>query len=176
MFHTRIDFSEIKPEALTKDNYSPTFDCSYEDTMGLNEFYHKEALNYQKERCGKTFIFFYDDKTIGFITMSMNAIERNQIKEKNGKLPFRLREYPAVLIGRIAVDNKWRSMHIGEHICKWAIGYSIYLSDLIGCRYIILQTDEIHKGFYEKLKFKLYLVELNEDKLLDYWYYHKLDI
>jgi predicted N-acetyltransferase YhbS len=172
-----IDFSKIEPKILTEEIYDSTFNCNKEDTMGLNDFYHREALDYQKERLGRTFVFIYEGNTVGFVTLSMNRIERLLIREREDRIPLAQSQYPATLIGRLAVCNHLRNMGIGTHICKWAIGHSIELSHkYIACRYVILQTDEKYKDWYEKkLGFKLYQVALNRKGEIDYWLYRKLE-
>lgn len=113
---------------------------------------------------------------LGYCTISMNKIDRDYIVEKSDRVPIRLIEYPTALIGRLAVDNRQRKKGIGSFICKWAIGYCVSLSEKIGCRYIVLQTDEAHRGWYEeKLGFKVFNVKLNRHGNIDYWLYHKLD-
>ena len=146
--------------------------------MGLSDFYHREALDYQKERLGTTYVFLYENVTLGFVTLSMNKIDRDLILEKKDRLPLRQRQYPAALIGRLAIDNKWRDMGVGTYICKWTIGRCIWLSQYIGCCYVLLQTDSFHKAWYqrEELKFKLFDVTLNKKSEIDYWLYHKFDI
>jgi len=61
------------------------FDCSLGDELGLNEFIHKEALQFQNENMGITYLFFFYDVIVGFATLSMSQIE---IKETKIRLPF----------------------------------------------------------------------------------------
>lgn len=170
-----IKFSELIILPYSRENYDETFDCTDGDTMGLNEFYHDEALDYQDERLGITYVFNYDSKTVGYATIAMSKIVRDEIKRRF-RLPIPQQDYPALLIGRLAVDNKWRKKYIGTNICKWCIGRAVSLSEEIGCRYVVLQTDEEHKFFYEKCGFSLFKEEPNRKGTIDYWYLYKIDI
>lgn len=177
MSDKEIDFSRIKPELLTKENYSPSFNCTNGDTMGLNVFYHSEALDYQRVRLGITYVFLYEGKALGFVTVSMSKISRELLEEED-QLGFRQRDYPAMLIGRLAVDNNWRKRGIGTMICKWCIGFAIEMSNRIGCRYVVLQTDDDHAGWYqgEKRGFKIMDISEKRNGTKDYWLFKKIEI
>jgi hypothetical protein len=50
------------------------FDCSDNDDLGLDEFVHKEAWEYQNEGMGVTHLFYNDEKIAGYITVAMGSI------------------------------------------------------------------------------------------------------
>ena len=90
-----IQPNQLKFEVLNKNHDLRAFDCSYEDEMGLNEFIHDEALQFQNEKMGITYLFFYNNIIVGFATLAMSQLE---IKETKIKLPFKttIRDYPAL--------------------------------------------------------------------------------
>ncbi len=45
-----INVADIEYELLTEYNYDNAFDCSIDDELRLNEFYHTEAIDFQNER------------------------------------------------------------------------------------------------------------------------------
>ena len=48
------------------------FDCSHEEEdLGLNEFIHNEALEYQQDCMGSTYVFFHQGIPLGFVTIAM---------------------------------------------------------------------------------------------------------
>lgn len=59
---TANDFSVKKLDDKTELS---EFDCSDNDDLGLDEFIHKEALEYQNEGMGVTHLFYQGDKIAG---------------------------------------------------------------------------------------------------------------
>jgi len=64
----RISPSDLAVRVLEQTDDLSTFDCSRNDIMGLNEFIHSEAKQFQKEGLGVTHLFFYNDEIVGFAT------------------------------------------------------------------------------------------------------------
>ncbi len=127
--------------------------------MGLSEFIHNEALGFQREKMGITYLFYYKGIIVGFATLAMSQIE---VKETKIKLPFKttIKDYPALMIGRLATDNNYRGRHVGENICLWCLSKVKQLSSEIGCKLIIILTNDkkytyyIHCGFDMVPKFE----------------------
>lgn len=174
---TRINIADIKNELLTKENYDPFFDCSFNDDMGLNEFYHTEALEFQRERLGITYQFSYYKKTIGFVTLAMYSIQREKIPDDD-QLPIRIRHYPPLLLGRLASDNRFRGQGVGTFLLKWSIGAAVTFSRNIGCRYLILQTNEERTNWYQDSKRGMKPLEVikRRNRPDDWWFFKRLDI
>jgi predicted N-acetyltransferase YhbS len=64
--------------------------------------------------------------------------------------------YPALLLGRVAVDNDFRKRDIGRCMCMWAVGLARKLSRQLGCRFVVLSTkDESRITFYKKCGFQI---------------------
>jgi GNAT superfamily N-acetyltransferase len=171
------NFDSIKQELLSEENYDRSFDCSDEDEMGLNEFYHEEALEFHNERLGRTFIFQYQEKTIGFVTLAMTNIQREKLSDEQ-QFDIRLKHYPALLIGRLASHNDCRKQGIGTYLLKWSIGAAIKISEIVGCRYIVLQTRESKAYWYCGKGRDMNLLEIIEKKngLDDWWFYKKINL
>jgi len=110
-----------------------------DDTLGLNEFIHKEAMQYQKESRGITYLFYINDVAIGYVTVAMHAIE---VKETRLGIVTRKKHYPALLLGRLGVHNDYRGRNVGYSICLWTIGLAKELSKKIGCRFVVLLTEQ----------------------------------
>jgi hypothetical protein len=146
--------SDLKYEKLSSDHDLSNFDCSFEDELGLNEFIHEEALQFQNENMGVTYLFFYDDVIVGFATLSMSQIE---IKETKIKLPFKttVNDYPALMIGRLATDNNYRDRHVGKNISLWCVSIVKQLSSEIGCKLLIILTNEKKYAFYTHCGFDM---------------------
>jgi len=58
--------------------------------------------------------------------------------------------YPALLLGRLAVDKRLRGKGIGASLCRFAVGLAVEVSNTIGCRYVALHTLPDRVSFYTK--------------------------
>lgn len=147
-----IDLQQLTVKTLDNDTNLLCFDCSLDDTLGLNEFIHKEAVQYQKESRGITYLFYINDVAIGYVTVAMHAIE---VKETRLGIVTREKHYPALLLGRLGVHNDYRGRNVGYAICLWTIGLAKELSKKIGCRFVVLLTEQSKIGFYKKCGFEM---------------------
>lgn len=149
-----IKAEELRFEVLNANHDLTRFDCSKDDEMGLNEFIHKEALQFQKENLGITYLFFHNNVIVGFATLSMSQIE---IKQTKIMIPFEtnIRDYPALMIGRLATDNNYRGRHVGLNINLWCVSKAKQLSSEVGCRLIIILTNYKKFSFYQNCGFEI---------------------
>jgi hypothetical protein len=145
------DFSVKKLDAQTDLS---GFDCSENDNLGLDEFIHKEALGYQKESMGTTYLFYNSEKIVGYITVAMGSIGVKMTTLHLDIFGDKIR-YPAILLGRLAVQNGLRRRAVGKCMTLWCIGLAQRLSAEIGCRFIVLVTKgESRIKFYNECGFQ----------------------
>ena len=150
------DFSVKKLDAQTDLS---GFDCSETDNLVLNEFIHKEALGYQKESMGVTYLFYNGDKIAGYITVAMGSIGVKMTTLRLDIFGDKIR-YPAILLGRLAVQNGLRRRDVGKCMTLWCIGLAQKLSLDIGCRFIVLVTKgESRIKFYNQCGFQESLID-----------------
>jgi len=170
----RIDFEKIKLRKLDLSDDLSDFSCDLEDYLGCNDFIHKEdeAKLFQKERQGITYLFFYHDTMIGYVTLATSSISAERI-DRRYKQRIRLKFYPSLLIGRLAVDNNWREKGVGRYLCNWCVGSAMKLSEKVGCRYVILETREGKVDFYQKCSFEKGK-ELKDEKGRLIWMYQRI--
>jgi N-acetylglutamate synthase-like GNAT family acetyltransferase len=122
--------------------------------MGLNEFIHEEALQYQKENLGVTYLFFHRERIVGFVTLAMSQIET---RETAFRLPLKvtIKNYPALLIGRLGTANDYRRRNVGKNICLWSVSTTKNLSREVGCRLVVVMTNINKVEFYSHCGFEL---------------------
>ena len=149
-----IDLDKIKIRRMKDTDNFQNFHCDIEDDNGCNDFIHREneAKQYQKERHGITYLAFYEETMIAYITLAMSSISAERL-EKKDKEPIKLNFYPCLLIGRLAVSNEFRHSDIGTQLSEWATGVAYLNSEKIGCRYVILETKESKVRFYSQCGF-----------------------
>ena len=139
----------------------------------MQDFIRKpeEAKQNQKERHGITYLFFYEETMVGYVTLAMSSISAERLEQ--GTEDVHLRFYPCLLIGRLAVHNGWRHKDIGTYITEWATGLALELSGQIGCRYIVLEAKDSKVKFYNNIGFEKGAL-LTGDRLV--WLYKKVAI
>jgi len=147
--------NELEVKVLEQSDDLSTFDCSTDDLMGLNDFIHSEAHQYQNEKLGVTYLFLHNGNIVGYATLSMSQIE---IKEAPHILPIHVtvKHYPALQIGRLAIDNNYRNRNVGTNICLWCLNIAQKLSGKVGCRLVIVLTKGKTVEFYKKIGFELF--------------------
>jgi len=169
-----VDFDKIEPRRLEFDDDVSDFNCAHEDDLGCNDFIHNEneAKQYQKGRHGITYLFLYEGKMVGYVTLAMSSILAKRLNEKDRGV-VRLNFYPCLLIGRLAVANEMRHQGIGEYLANWSTGVALEMSARIGCRYVALETSESKADFYSRCGFKKGAV-LEDDRHV--WMYKKIAV
>ena len=147
--NNRIDFSK--------------FDCGCDD---LNDFIKNDALNYYEQLLAVTYIYMFDNEPVAFVCFSNDKIHCDLIEKKKSKsqrrkfqniFPHskRLNSYPAVKLGRLGVDKKYKGENIGTSIILTSMAWFLD-KNKTGCRFMTVDAylnNDVYK-FYEKLKFK----------------------
>ena len=139
-----------------------SFNCCDNDDLGLDEFIHKEAFEYQQQGMGVTYLFYNDDQIAGYVTVAMGGIG---VKITDVKVAvYDKKRYPALWLGRLAVHNKFRKRDVGKCMIQWVIGLAQKTAEDMGCRFIVLVTKgEQRIEFYTKCGFKVSHIELEDD-------------
>ena len=155
----KFTFEDFKNniQILSRDHDLSDFCCDFEDELGVNEFIHVEAFNYQNMNLGITYLFFHREKCLGFITLSMGSINLEELTEeearKMGAKPFN--HFPALLIGQIGTHNDFRERHIGTIMVNYALGMADRMCEEIGCRYLSLVTTQSKITIYTRMGFEV---------------------
>jgi len=135
------------------------FDCGHND---LNSFFKDDALKFCNQLLGKTHCFTLDDDPsiiVCAFTISNDSIKArdlpNSIKRKVTKLIPRektLRNYPAILIGRLGVNIKYRGTTVSLELMNFIKSWFIDSKNKTGCRYIIVDSynEPIALHYYSK--------------------------
>ncbi|MEA3229370.1 MAG: GNAT family N-acetyltransferase [archaeon] len=133
------------------------------DINELKDFLIEDALNNQKQKISLTFLWFIKKDLAAYITLLNDKINL----EGNLKAFFRDKEIfykalPALKIGRLCVDNRFRKKGLGRKMVIFAIQRAGHINKKIaGCRFITLDAKRNQKKeldsiyFYRKLGFKV---------------------
>lgn len=156
-----MDFSKLRQFQLTSDTDIKPFKCSEED---LNNFLFDDAKDSQKELMTVTYLLEYmeQNKTAAYYSLladkiTFNPDEKNVWNKLNRNIPNpkRRKTYPAVKIGRLAVNEDFSGSGLGTLIID-NIKYAFANVKRMGCRFITVDALSSAVPFYEKNGFKFF--------------------
>jgi GNAT superfamily N-acetyltransferase len=123
------------------------------DPLEINRFFHSDLEKYHNNKLSTVRLVKIDGKVVGYFTVSMNAIELSVLGKDEKVSGTSTKKYPAMLLGRMGVDKKYRKKGIGGLICKFCQGLADVIGESVACRYIMLHTTLNKVQFYQKLGF-----------------------
>ena len=139
------------------------FDCKNPE---LNDFFFNDAIDYLRESYDQIYLIKENNSSIiiGYITISCGVVkfsEEMAIKKK-------LRNIPGLLVGRLAVDNKFQRKGYGLDLIKKAVNVAKKISIDVGCRFLIVDAKTTLKSiaFYRKYKFK-FIEPISGEKIFE---------
>jgi len=148
----QVDLTKLRFEKLLPGWNVCSFDCTEADGSdpgGLQEFIQKEALTFQAEKLGVTYLVFHKNDIVAFLTVSMNCLSVEELPEKE-KVPKIKVRYPVLFLGRLGVDKRYQNQNVGTYVCQWIVGLARSLSEIVGCRYLALHALPERSSFYTR--------------------------
>lgn len=162
------------PYTREVSDFCDPFSCGDDD---LDDFFCNDVFLYEEELLGKTFCWINraNQREIvaiatlafdGIKTYSLDKSSRNALQRKIPQ-PKRHRSYPAVLIGRLGVNQKFqrKGLHVGSQLMEILKYWFVDENNKAACRYMIVDAynTESTLHFYIKNGFKhLYKTEESE--------------
>lgn len=145
---TKADFKILEE----KDNVSK-FSCGVKE---IDEFIHEEAMDFQNERLGVTYLLYIESKILGFVTLSMADLRKEKM-ESEDRLQIGKENYPALQISQLAVyaELQQQGFGIGTFLCDFCLAKAWTFSEKVGCRFLVLNARRYALPFYGKYGFKL---------------------
>jgi hypothetical protein len=128
--------SEKEIKALSPE-FSPDND--------LNEFFKKDCISYQKSLLAKTYKFCFKERPdiiLGMVSLLNDALyfEKKLQKKKNVPHPKRwLESYPAVKIGRLAINKDYLRHSLGSYMIN-LIKKFFLINNKTGCRFVTVDA------------------------------------
>jgi len=146
-----FDVEKLSSKVLDKTDNVNTFSCKEAE---IDEFIHKQALGYQQQNLGVTYVFYFESKLVSFATLCMGTINKRKMAAED-KLAKSIASYPALLIGQLGVADAYQHKGIGEHVCDFCFFIALNLSQNVGCRFLIVNAIDSAVNFYKKYGFTL---------------------
>lgn len=142
---------ELKISPLTKRDVLTSFNST---SAELNDFLINDAFDDQEKMTSRTNLCFWKKTLVGFVTLVADTIGVQLIHENERVGDYQYAKYPAIKIGRIAVDRNFERKGIGRFLLLAAVGKALSISNDIGCRYITVDSKPDAVGFYKKYNFR----------------------
>jgi predicted N-acetyltransferase YhbS len=140
-------------ESLAKHHVKSGFDC---DKPALTNYLRSIASQHQKRGLGRTCVAVYaDDPTVmGYYTLSASKVSFENWPEDK-KMPPNM-SVPTILLGKLAVDNRFKGRKLGEFLLYHALWRAEQIARELGA--VALEVDVLDEealGFYQKYAFEV---------------------
>jgi hypothetical protein len=169
----KCTFSVLNEEVI---NSSSLFDCGHPD---LNDFFTTDCIAYSKELLGKSYCFRLDTDpsvivcafTVSNDSVKVNFLPNSRKKKLVKSIPRikQFRSYPAVLIGRLGVNQAFKNIGIGRELMDFIKSWFINPNNKTGCRFLVVDAYNEPQPiqYYKKNNFEfLFSTEEQEKKYM----------
>ena len=165
---------------LTPDYTFKAFDCGNAD---LNDFLLNDAKLYLAKKLSVTYILEDENGIIGYFSLSNDKLTVNDVGKsiwRKIKRQFdhskHRSDYPAVKIGRLAVNRLYQDQDIGTDILNF-VKTMFTESNRAGCVFVTVDALNDVVGFYSKNSFKvLDPLQMNVGGMTVPMYYNLLEL
>jgi GNAT superfamily N-acetyltransferase len=135
------------PTPITAAHHTADFRCRHE---ALNQWLHKRALANAISGATRTYVVCADDaRVVGYYALAAGSLAIATAPARARRnMPDPL---PVVVLGRLAVDERWSGRGIGNGLLKDAVLRSLQAAQIIGaCALMCHAIDDEAKRFYAK--------------------------
>lgn len=158
---------------LTNPEELEAFSCGDKD---LDDFFTNDSFYYAKQLLGKSYCYKLDEEpnsvicafTLSNASIRVDDLPNARRKKIEADIPHAksLKDYPAVLVGRLGVSEKFRSLHIGSDVLDFIKFWFIDPNNKTGCRFIIVDAynNPCTMSFYANNGFKTVLGSEEQEK------------
>ena len=145
-----VDLTKIKIVKLSEIYDLKRFGCGDHD---INDFIRNDAFEYEKQRLARTYLVIYNEQDlVGFFSLVNDAIRLKEDEKEDDGLPFKLHEFPATKIVRMAVHKPMQSKGIGSIMVRIAFGFVLNCDHGVS-RFVTVDSYPSNISFYERFNF-----------------------
>jgi GNAT superfamily N-acetyltransferase len=175
-----LELSDFTFVELTDEYELGNFNSGVDD---ITNFLFEDSKNYQRERMANTYLFVDDNHDIvAFFCISNDClVDKGEEKGFSNKIfnrfhkkiklpnPKRIRQYPAIKVGRLGVDEKYHRTGLSYDLMDFIKGFSLK-DHKPACRLLLLDAlnKERQIKYYEKNGFTFLLEDdvHNENRIM----------
>lgn len=148
---------------MTKSADVDCFVCGDQD---IDDFFSNDCFGYAKQLLGKTYCYRLDKNprkivcafTLANASIRVDDLPNSRKKKIGTDIPHikSLKEYPAVLVGRLGVAYEFHSKHIGSEVLDFVKYWFVEPNNKTGCRFVTVDAynNPVTLAFYERNGFK----------------------
>lgn len=138
------------PELLAEAHAVDEFDCGEDH---LNTWLRRRALRNQADGSSRIWVVADGPTVVGFYASSTAVLLRASATRRSARnQPDPL---PALLLGRLAVDQKLQGRGLGAALLKHFLLKSIEIADITGVRILLVHAkDQSAAAFYQRYGFE----------------------
>jgi len=147
-----ISAEEVTVSLYCSPDEFKSFQC---EKKGYADFVKRpqEALRYQAENLGVTYVFKHKGSPIGYVTLAMGALQTEHLPEKRkGQKPFR--NVPSLLLGQMARDSNTKGQGVGKIMVDFTLDKAQKLAQKVGCRFVIVDSERDVENRYRSYGFE----------------------
>lgn len=141
---------------------STDFHCKDE----IDWFLRERACDHHERRMSVATCWMKDGTLAGYMTASMGFTQHDDAKWRTllGLVSIKFtatgkdeKRFPAMLIGMLGVDQRFRGRGLGRHMVKAAVVRAIAAADTIGCRIVHVDSDRTPEALalYQSVGFSM---------------------
>lgn len=147
---------EFVVEPLAKKYKRTDFSCG---NAPLDRYLKNQASQDAKRSVAAPFVLVTPvNKVIGYYTLSAFSIELAGLPEAQARKLPKYPDMPATLLGRLATDQNYRGLGLGEHLLMDALQRSYNTSSQIASYAVVVDAkDDSAVAFYKKYDFTQFL-------------------
>lgn len=158
-----VEETVMMPYTKEVAEYCDPFICGDSD---LDDFFSNDVFLYEAELLSKAYCWIDRHKpqeivaisTLSFDGIKTNSLDKPSRNSLQRKIPYKKqhRSYPAVLIGRLGISNKYKGKGIGTQLMNALKYWFVDENNKAACRYMMVDAYNtpatLH--YYEKNGFK----------------------
>jgi GNAT superfamily N-acetyltransferase len=146
--------SRYRSEPLGKDHNRADFSCGVD---GLDRYLRQQAGQDYRRSLAVPYVLV-DGATaalVGYYTLSTFSIHTASLPDEFTHKLARYELYPAILIGRLAVDLRYRGRGFGSMLLVDALNRCLVISRQVGAVAVVVDAkDDAARAFYEHHEFR----------------------
>ncbi|MFS8083619.1 MAG: GNAT family N-acetyltransferase [Ginsengibacter sp.] len=146
--------SPYRIESLTRNHERKNFSCRVAE---LDRYLHQQITQDQKKHITAPFVLVEDASldVAGYYTLSSIAVDLSEWPPELAKKLPRYPTVPVVLLGRLAVDQKYRGQKLGEFLLMDALSKALANTDTVAATAVIVDAiNDEAASFYQHYDFQ----------------------
>ncbi|MHA1381357.1 MAG: hypothetical protein ACTSRG_23560 [Candidatus Helarchaeota archaeon] len=120
---------------LTTEMKIDSFNCT---NKKVNDFLKTNAISNQEKLISRVYVYLNIENGDIAGLISLSAYRLNLADSEK----YSINKIPAVLLGRLAIDEKYLGHNLGMDLLEYASGICSKVKSLIGCRLLIIEVEK----------------------------------